>query len=38
MVKGLSEVGCNVVAPGSAKFLFLPDITEKGDGRCAGSS
>jgi YidC/Oxa1 family membrane protein insertase len=32
MVKGLSEVGCNVVAPGSAKFLFLPDITEKATG------
>lgn len=31
-VKGLSEVGCNVVAPGSAKFLFLPDITEKATG------
>src|SRR6195952_733908 len=26
-VKGLSEIGCNVVAPHSAKFLFLPDIT-----------
>ncbi|HUA10377.1 MAG TPA: membrane protein insertase YidC [Solirubrobacteraceae bacterium] len=32
MVKGLSEVGCNVVAPGSAHFLFLPDITEKATG------
>ena len=31
-VKGLSEVGCNVVAPGSAKFLFLPDITAKATG------
>jgi YidC/Oxa1 family membrane protein insertase len=31
-VKGLSEVGCNVVAPGSAKFLFLPDITSKATG------
>jgi len=32
MVKGLSEVGCNVVAPGSAHFLFLVDITEKATG------
>jgi YidC/Oxa1 family membrane protein insertase len=31
-VKGLSEVGCNVVAPHSAKFLFLPDITQKATG------
>ncbi len=31
-VKGLSEIGCNVVAPGSAKFLFIPDITEKATG------
>jgi YidC/Oxa1 family membrane protein insertase len=31
-VKGLSEVSCNVVAPHSAKFLFLPDITEKATG------
>jgi len=31
-VKGLSEVGCNIVAPGSAKFLFLPDITERAFG------
>jgi len=31
-VKGLTEVGCNVVAPGSAKFLFLPDITYKATG------
>ena len=31
-VKGLSEIGCNVVAPHSAKFLFLPDITEKATG------
>ncbi len=31
-VKGLSEVGCNVVAPGSAKFLFIPDITAKATG------
>jgi YidC/Oxa1 family membrane protein insertase len=31
-VKGLSEVGCNVVAPGSAKFLFIPDITSKATG------
>jgi YidC/Oxa1 family membrane protein insertase len=31
-VKGLSEVGCNGVAHGSAKFLFLPDITSKATG------
>ncbi len=31
-VKGLSEIGCNVVASHSAKFLFLPDITEKATG------
>jgi YidC/Oxa1 family membrane protein insertase len=31
-VKGLSEIGCNIVAPHSAKFLFLPDITEKATG------
>jgi YidC/Oxa1 family membrane protein insertase len=31
-VKGLTEVGCNVVAPGSAKFLFIPDITYKATG------
>jgi YidC/Oxa1 family membrane protein insertase len=31
-VKGLSEIGCNVVAPHTAKFLFLPDITEKATG------
>jgi YidC/Oxa1 family membrane protein insertase len=31
-VKGLAEVGCNVVAPGSAKFLFIPDITYKATG------
>jgi YidC/Oxa1 family membrane protein insertase len=31
-IKGLSEIGCNVVAPHSAKFLFLPDITEKATG------
>src|SRR5271155_3076574 len=31
-VKGLTEVGCNVVAPGSAKFLFIPDITAKATG------
>jgi YidC/Oxa1 family membrane protein insertase len=31
-VKGLSEIGCNVVAPHSAKFLFLPDITQKATG------
>src|SRR5271168_3848545 len=31
-VKGLTETGCNVVAPGSAKFLFIPDITSKATG------
>lgn len=31
-VKGLTETGCNVVAPGSAKFLFIPDITFKATG------
>ena len=31
-VKGLTETGCNIVAPGSAKFLFIPDITEKATG------
>jgi YidC/Oxa1 family membrane protein insertase len=31
-VKGLSELSCNAVAPHSAKFLFLPDITEKATG------
>jgi YidC/Oxa1 family membrane protein insertase len=31
-VKGLAETGCNVVAPGSAKFLFIPDITAKATG------
>jgi YidC/Oxa1 family membrane protein insertase len=31
-VKGLSEIGCDVVAHHSAKFLFLPDITEKATG------
>jgi YidC/Oxa1 family membrane protein insertase len=31
-VKGLTEVGCDVVAPGSAKFLFIPDITYKATG------
>jgi YidC/Oxa1 family membrane protein insertase len=31
-VQGLSEIGCNVVAPHSAKFLFLPDITAKATG------
>ncbi len=32
VVKGLTETGCNVVAPGSAKFLFIPDITYKATG------
>src|SRR5271165_3677190 len=32
VVKGLTETGCNVVAPGSAKFLFIPDITAKATG------
>jgi YidC/Oxa1 family membrane protein insertase len=31
-VKGLTEIGCNSVAPGSAKFLFIPDITFKATG------
>ncbi len=31
-VKGLSEIGCNAVAPHSAKFLFLPDITVQATG------
>src|SRR5271165_5172250 len=31
-VAGLTETGCNVVAPGSAKFLFIPDITFKATG------
>src|SRR5208282_3867003 len=31
-VKGLTETGCNVVAPGSARFLFIPDITYKATG------
>jgi YidC/Oxa1 family membrane protein insertase len=31
-VQGLTETGCNVVAPGSAKFLFIPDITYKATG------
>jgi YidC/Oxa1 family membrane protein insertase len=30
--KALSEIGCNQVAPGSAKFLFIPDITAKATG------
>jgi YidC/Oxa1 family membrane protein insertase len=30
--KGLAETGCNQVAPGSAKFLFIPDITAKATG------
>src|ERR1017187_6534783 len=35
-VKVLTEVGCNVVAPGSAKFLFIPDITAKATGVALG--
>jgi YidC/Oxa1 family membrane protein insertase len=35
-VKGLTETGCNVVAPGSAKFLFIPDITAKATGVALG--
>jgi YidC/Oxa1 family membrane protein insertase len=31
-VKGLTETGCNVVYPGSARFLFIPDITAKATG------
>jgi len=30
--KALSATGCNQVAPGSAKFLFIPDITSKATG------
>jgi YidC/Oxa1 family membrane protein insertase len=30
--KGLEATGCNKVAPGSAKFLFIPDITAKATG------
>jgi YidC/Oxa1 family membrane protein insertase len=30
--KGLEKIGCNQVAPHSAKFLFLPDITAKATG------
>jgi YidC/Oxa1 family membrane protein insertase len=30
--KGLEMTGCNQVAPGSAKFLFIPDITAKATG------
>jgi YidC/Oxa1 family membrane protein insertase len=32
VVPGLSEINCQMVAPHSAKFLFLPDITEKATG------
>ena len=32
VVKGLSEINCQMVAPHSAKFLFLPDITNKATG------
>src|SRR5476649_1580368 len=33
-LKGLSEIGCNAIphAHGTAKFLFLPDITDKATG------
>jgi YidC/Oxa1 family membrane protein insertase len=31
-VKGLTETGCDVVYHGSAKFLFIPDITAKATG------
>jgi YidC/Oxa1 family membrane protein insertase len=31
-VKGVSEIGCDTVAHGTAKFLFLPDITSKATG------
>ncbi|MGO9449382.1 MAG: YidC/Oxa1 family membrane protein insertase [Solirubrobacteraceae bacterium] len=31
-VAGLTETGCNAVYPGSAKFLFIPDITAKATG------
>lgn len=30
--KALAATGCNQVAPGSAKFLFIPDITAKATG------
>jgi len=30
--KELAETGCNQVDPGSAKFLFIPDITAKATG------
>ncbi len=30
--KELAATGCNQVAPGSAKFLFIPDITAKATG------
>jgi len=30
--KELADTGCNQVAPGSAKFLFIPDITFKATG------
>jgi YidC/Oxa1 family membrane protein insertase len=30
--KALTATGCNQVAPGSAKFLFIPDITAKATG------
>jgi YidC/Oxa1 family membrane protein insertase len=30
--KALEATGCNQVAPGSAKFLFIPDITAKATG------
>jgi YidC/Oxa1 family membrane protein insertase len=30
--KALEKTGCNQVAPGSAKFLFIPDITAKATG------
>jgi YidC/Oxa1 family membrane protein insertase len=32
VAKGLSEINCQLVAPHSAKFLFLPDITNKATG------
>ncbi|HEY5342226.1 MAG TPA: YidC/Oxa1 family membrane protein insertase [Solirubrobacteraceae bacterium] len=31
-VAGLTETGCNAVYQGSAKFLFIPDITSKATG------
>jgi YidC/Oxa1 family membrane protein insertase len=34
--KGLEKIGCNEVAPHSAKFLFLPDITNKATGVALG--